>query len=188
MNEIEKFKEWTSALALGMLSKEELALKTGFDSAEHRQLRVELRRVHFALAQTPSETSLPNGLKDRILSSVQQAEAGLAAGFGFAFVRADEGAWRELAPGARAKSLFATTDHDISTMLVRMLPGSTIPGHRHDVVEELLLLEGDCYCAGQCLHAGDYHRAEGGSVHGDTFTERGCLMIIHTSRPAPIPS
>ncbi len=184
MKEIE---EWEAALALGTLSKDELATATGFDSADHRELHVELRRVHFALAQTPSETSLPNGLKDRILSSVQKSEVVLAANSGFAFVRADEGAWRELSSGVRAKSLFATTDNGISTMLVRMLPGSTIPGHRHDVIEELLLLEGDCYCAGQCLHAGDYHRAEGGSVHGATFTERGCLMIVHTSRPALIP-
>jgi anti-sigma factor ChrR (cupin superfamily) len=63
-----------------------------------------------------------------------------------------------------------------------MVAGSTAPGHHHDHIEELYVLEGDCYCAGQCLHAGDYHRAEGGSTHGATFTEHGCLMIVHTSR------
>jgi anti-sigma factor ChrR (cupin superfamily) len=90
----------------------------------------------------------------------------------------DEGQWRELAPGVAAKILFADLQHQRTTMLVRMTAGSQFAGHRHGGAEELFVLEGDCLCQGQSLHAGDYHRAAGGTRHGVTSTENGCLMLV----------
>jgi hypothetical protein len=39
-------------------------------------------------------------------------------------------------------------------------------------------LEGTCLIGGQLLQQGDYHRAEIGTVHHETSTEDGCLMLI----------
>jgi quercetin dioxygenase-like cupin family protein len=53
-----------------------------------------------------------------------------------------------------------------------------LPRHQHLMVEELFVLEGDCHIASeQVVHAGDYFRAEGGSIHGTTYTEAGTTFL-----------
>ena len=96
----------------------------------------------------------------------------------FFFMKADEGKWGSVADGITAKTLFEDTERKITTMLVRMAAGSTFPGHAHGGSEELYMLEGDCLCAGELLHVGDFHRAEGGSDHGVTSTVNGCTMLV----------
>jgi hypothetical protein len=59
--------------------------------------------------------------------------------------------------------------------------GGALIGHRHPQVEELYVLEGSCVCAGEFLQAGDYHRAEAGTVHPVTSSEQGCLALVMTS-------
>jgi quercetin dioxygenase-like cupin family protein len=62
-----------------------------------------------------------------------------------------------------------------------MEPGSRYGNHRHTQTEELYVLEGSCYCGGRLLGPGDYHRAEAGSIHLDTHTEEGSLMLMIAS-------
>jgi len=188
MNQFEEFEALASAMALGALSAADtaqFARHLDRDGAEDRQTLAELRRIDYALAWTPAAATPPAGVKDRLLQSIANLQTVSAPNSGFAFVRADEGAWQQLAPGVTAKHLFDDATAGSSTMLVRMAAGSTVPGHRHEDIEELLVLEGDCYCAGQRLQTGDYHRAESGSTHGVTFTEQGCMMIVHTSSGRP---
>jgi hypothetical protein len=45
-------------------------------------------------------------------------------------------------------------------------------------VEELFVLEGGCVCEGQALFPGDYHRSEADSLHRETSTDDGCLLLI----------
>ncbi len=101
---------------------------------------------------------------------------------GLAVVRSSEGQWQEIAPGVIMKSLSVDSDRDRVTALVRMGAGSRYGTHRHAQAEELYVLEGSCLCGGQQLLAGDYHRAEAGSIHVDTWTDDGCLMLIMTSQ------
>jgi len=86
-----------------------------------------------------------------------------------------------VAPGVRAKVLNLDADRQRVTALVRMDPGSRFDNHRHTRTEELVVIEGSCYCGGKLLRKGDYHRAEAGSIHLDTFTNDGSLMLIITS-------
>jgi len=64
------------------------------------------------------------------------------------------------------------------TALVRLAPGSRYAAHRHLGTEEVLVLEGSCYCGGRLLRKGDYHRAEVGSVHVNMRSDEGSLMLI----------
>lgn len=48
----------------------------------------------------------------------------------------------------------------------------------HIALEEFYILEGACFCGGQLLQVGDYHRAEVASVHYETSSQEGCLMLI----------
>lgn len=100
---------------------------------------------------------------------------------GLTFIKASEGTWREVAPGVTAKLLsFDPTSRRITTLL-RFAPGTRYAPHRHTAVEELYVLEGGCRIAGRPMSVGDYHRAEAGTVHYDTSTDEGCLLLAISS-------
>ncbi len=100
---------------------------------------------------------------------------------GLTFIKASEGTWREIAPGVTAKLLsFDPASRRITTLL-RFAPGTRYAPHRHAAVEELYVLEGGCRIAGRPMSVGDYHRAEAGTVHQDTSTDDGCLLLAISS-------
>ena len=100
---------------------------------------------------------------------------------GLTFIRAAEGTWREIAPGVMAKLLSFDSVSRRTTTLLRFAPGTSYAPHRHTEVEELLVLEGGCSIAGHEMTVGDYHRAEAGTVHHDTSTDDGCLLLVISS-------
>jgi anti-sigma factor ChrR (cupin superfamily) len=109
-------------------------------------------------------------------ASTGQLPSGMEAGF--FCLRASEGHWHELSPGVSVKTLFIDPATQRRTAIVRMAPGTRLPRHQHLAVEELFVLEGDCHVApGQVLQAGDYFRADAGSVHGTTFTLAGTTFL-----------
>jgi anti-sigma factor ChrR (cupin superfamily) len=96
----------------------------------------------------------------------------------FFYMRASDGDWQAFSPGVQMKLLFTDSQTGRVTALVRMEPGTHLPRHQHLMVEELFVLEGDCHIASdQVLHAGDYFRAQGGSLHGATYTEAGTTFL-----------
>jgi anti-sigma factor ChrR (cupin superfamily) len=117
----------------------------------------------------------PDRAKSRLFEQIDAEKPGLV----FAF--ADEGEWQAMAPGVEAKVLNMDADRQRVTALVRMAPGSRYDDHRHTRTEELVVIEGSCYCGGKLLRKGDYHRAEAGSIHFNTYTDDGSLMLIITS-------
>ena len=100
---------------------------------------------------------------------------------GLTFVKASEGTWRGIGQGVTVKLLAFDTVSRRTTTLLRFLPGTSYAPHRHAAVEELYVLEGGCSIAGREMAVGDYHRAEAGTVHHDTSTEEGCLLLVLSS-------
>jgi|GEM_PF-946304 len=100
---------------------------------------------------------------------------------GLTFIRASEGTWRGIAPGVVAKILSFDPTSRRTTTLLRFAPGASYAPHRHTEVEELYVLEGGCTIAGREMTVGDYHRAEAGTVHHDTSTDDGCLLLVISS-------
>ncbi len=100
---------------------------------------------------------------------------------GLTFIRASEGNWRGIAPGVTAKLLSFDPTSRRATTLLRFAPGTSYAPHRHTAVEELYVLEGGCSIAGREMAIGDYHRAEAGTVHHDTSTDDGCLLLVISS-------
>ncbi len=100
---------------------------------------------------------------------------------GLTFIRASEGTWRKIAPGVMAKLLSFDPTSRRTTTLLRFAPGTSYAPHRHTEVEELYVLEGGCSIAGREMAIGDYHRAESGTVHHDTSTDDGCLLLVISS-------
>jgi anti-sigma factor ChrR (cupin superfamily) len=66
-----------------------------------------------------------------------------------------------------------------STVLIRMQPGCGYPAHRHNGIEEVLILQGGYRDQGGEHHAGDYVVNEANSEHHPIAVEGGedCIMV-----------
>jgi putative transcriptional regulator len=161
-----------------------------------------------ALAEGAAEVAPPPALWSKVLARVRQASAparGSAAN-GAVESGTDAGAqpWKSWAsssagplsfvaressrfeptavPGVSVRRLAVDRAQDRVTMLVRMEPGAAYPVHRHGGPEECLVLEGDLEVGDQLrMQAGDFQRAEAGSVHAVQRTRGGCVLYITSS-------
>jgi quercetin dioxygenase-like cupin family protein len=124
--------------------------------------------------------ALRNRLMERVASTprlpgIAYDEAGLL------IARSQEIEWKPFAPGVNYKPLFSDKARNTDTMLVRVDPGARIPSHKHSQIEEIFVLSGDLRVEGQAMYAGDYCRADLGSVHDLSYSETGCVFLIMTS-------
>ena len=176
--EHEEFLEQAELFALGVLEGDELRqfevhLASGctFCRAKIKDSSAALDQLAFSLEPAP----LPPDLKTRLLERIDSDKPGLV------FIHNGQGEWLEVEPGIFAKVLNRDVARKSVTVLVRMAPGSRYIDHRHTQTEEVLVLEGSCYCGGRLLRKGDYHRAEPGSFHFDTRTDDGSVMLLTTA-------
>jgi anti-sigma factor ChrR (cupin superfamily) len=95
--------------------------------------------------------------------------------------RWSEPEWDEVAPGLSCKLLSTDSENARVSMLVRLAPGAVYPPHEHAGLEELHLLHGELWIDDRKLHAGDYNRAEPGSVDQRVWSETGCTCVLITS-------
>jgi quercetin dioxygenase-like cupin family protein len=101
---------------------------------------------------------------------------------GFLFVGGAEGGFEPTGfEGIEARRLFVDHDNDRVTMLVRMRAGARYPGHVHASAEECYVVSGDLHVGDRRMHAGDFQRAEPGSLHPVQSTENGCVLLLTSS-------
>jgi CheY-like chemotaxis protein/anti-sigma factor ChrR (cupin superfamily) len=89
--------------------------------------------------------------------------------------------WEQVAPGIECKLLATDTQRHQVSMLVRLAPGASYPGHTHAGREELHLLEGELWIDQRKLSAGDYNYAEPGTGDDRVWSETGCTCVLITS-------
>jgi anti-sigma factor ChrR (cupin superfamily) len=92
-------------------------------------------------------------------------------------VRAGKAAWNPMEPGTLALPLSGSAEEGIEISLLRLEPGASVARHRHDWVEELCVISGDCRCGGMELGPEDYHRADPGTTHDVITSIGGCTMV-----------
>jgi anti-sigma factor ChrR (cupin superfamily) len=92
-------------------------------------------------------------------------------------VRAEKAAWTPMEPGVFALPLAGSAEEGVEISLLRMEPGAVIAKHKHDLVEELCLIAGDCRFQDVELGPEDYHRANPGTTHDLTTSVGGCTMV-----------
>ena len=176
--EHQEWLERAEFFALNTLDAEELAQFEVHLSSGCLLCKARVIETEEMLARLPVSLEVlkaPDGVKTRVFEQIDNDKPG------YHFVRAAEGEWREREPGIFAKLLYSDAGRQRVTALVRMEKGSRYTNHRHAQTEEILVLEGSCYCGGRLMQKGDYHRAEAGSIHLDTHTDEGSLMLIITS-------
>ncbi len=179
--------ELVSLYVLGALDAEEKAvfeehLHQGCDAGANdlRSFGDVVSAIGESVVATP-----PARLRERLLSKVGNAPrvpGVLLQQSGFLISRSDELAWQTVAPGLAYKPLYEDATHGYNAYLVRMDAGVRYPSHRHAEVEELFLLSGDLHLEGQVMRAGDYCRADASTIHGETFTDTGCLFLLMASQ------
>jgi quercetin dioxygenase-like cupin family protein len=174
--------------ALGALSQHEarafdqhLAEGCTLCSAEFRSFEGTVNDLAFSVP----EAEPPEDLRGRLLERLGELPSGRVgdpvagtASDEFVSIQAAGGQWQEVQDGVLLKTLYVDQASGIATSLVRMTPGTALPGHHHLGVEQFFVIEGDCNVAGQRLGPGDYHRAAAGSTHDTTYTVDGTLFLL----------
>lgn len=112
-------------------------------------------------------------------SSEAKAASESTRGHGFSFVRADDtSGWRQLAVrGASVKVLSLDRATGYATVMGKLEAGARYPSHAHSGAEQIYMVSGDLMVGDVHLKAGDFHRAAAGSVHGENYSETGCVII-----------
>jgi len=92
-----------------------------------------------------------------------------------------EADWTEPAPGISCRLLATDAEKDRVSMVVRLAPDTEYPPHRHAGIEEVYLLQGELVVDDKTLHAGDFLRAEPGTIDHRVWSETGCTCVLLTS-------
>ena len=95
--------------------------------------------------------------------------------------RWSEPEWEQVAPGIECKLLATDTERHRVSMLVRLAPGASYPGHTHAGVEELYLLDGELCIDERQLFPGDYNYGAPGMGDERVWSETGCTCVLITN-------
>lgn len=162
-----------------LIEFERLLEDEGAEAQAARAEVAEFRLTAAKLATLVPPVQPPPDLKARLMAGIQaEPQRPASPEREFTFIRASEGTWLEITAGMTMKVLYNDPGTQRTTALVRFAPGYRHAPHRHAAVEELFVLEGGCVCEGQALFPGDYHRSEADSLHRETSTDDGCLLLI----------
>jgi len=127
------------------------------------------------------QESLRSRLMERVASSITR-HAGLMT------VRQKDGVWRTLKAGVQVKHLW--TGPAGNSVLIELAPGAALPAHRHNWVEEGIVLRGALQMDDLDMGPFDYHISPAGSRHGLIRSRQGALAYLrgtslgHTSSVA----
>ena len=98
------------------------------------------------------------------------------------FIDTDTVLWIETGPGNKMKVIYHDPATDILTILSKLEPGSGIPPHVHEDLEQTFVLEGSLVDdEGECS-AGNFVIRAKGSRHSPK-APKGCTMLVFFLKP-----
>ncbi|WP_446810737.1 cupin domain-containing protein [Methylomonas sp. 2BW1-5-20] len=115
-----------------------------------------------------------DALKQSLLARTAQSVAKQA---GMLTVRAKEGIWQTLKAGVRIKHLW-NGGRQGNSVLIEFAPGASLMPHRHNCLEEGIVLRGDLQMGDLLLGPLDYHASPAGSRHGGISSQHGALAYL----------
>lgn len=132
-------------------------------------------KVEFALLEGLASLQPSPQQRSKIRAQLfQRIHASVAAESARITVRSDQGQWRKIRPGVRAKIL----DKKTRAFILDISPGASLPMHRHHEDEECVVLRGSASLGDLKVSTGDYHLARSGSRHGKISSETGALLYL----------
>lgn len=136
----------------------------------------ELNRLLDGLAPIAPEPGQAASLRASIMHRVSQS---IATHAGLLTVRSKHGVWKTLKSGIRYKLLRSSSDG--SSVLIEFAPGASLPPHRHNWMEEGIVLSGDLSMGELQLGPLDYHMSPKGSRHSSICSRQGALAFLSGS-------
>lgn len=123
--------------------------------------------------------SISSRLDQRVADSVAE-HAGLLT------VRGKDGVWQNLKEGIRTKRLWQGPEGN--SVLIEFAPGACLPVHRHNWVEEGIVLKGGLQMGDLNLGVFDYHLSPEGSRHDRIQSRQGALAYLRGTAIGHTPS
>lgn len=184
----DNLRETAALYALGALSQSEARAFEDHLAADQCDVCLKELEAFDALALeiglSADEAAPPPQLREMLVERIApqaslstQAEPSADEG-SMLSIHGDEMEWTEVGPGILVKELYVDEARGVTTSLVKMLPGTSLPVHRHTGAEQFFIIEGDCSVHGEVLRQGDYHRAAPGTIHYRTYTDQGTLFLL----------
>lgn len=187
----EQQQESASLYALGALEGSELRdFETELrGSPELRELVAELTRTSDLMAAAAPQVPLPASLREKVLGRIAEEKPArsnapmLAHALGaLAGLRFDDAAeshgWKALPiPGAHIKLLSLERERGYAVLLGKLEPGTRYPAHVNAGPEDIFILSGDLVVGERTMKAGDFHHADGGSLHAENYSLDGCTLL-----------
>jgi anti-sigma factor ChrR (cupin superfamily) len=116
-------------------------------------------------------------VRERLMARIRADEPVLPAGFEFSFAASDR--WfAHPVPGIRMRVLAVNRDRGYATLLLDVKPGTRFPAHHHTGAEECYVVSGTVYTYGRRMGPGDFLHADGGTDHGELWTDEGAQVIL----------
>ena len=159
----------------------------------------ELQRTSDLVTMASPQVSLPGSLREKVMARISVPESPkkpaarpmplpLAP---LAGLRFDESAqsrgWKPLPiPGASIKLLSFERERGYAVLLGKLEPGTRYPEHVNAGPEDFFILTGDLVVSGRKLVAGDFHHADGGSVHEENYSVEGCTLLAVLTAEDPL--
>ncbi|MBY0588567.1 cupin domain-containing protein [bacterium] len=127
-----------------------------------------------ALTDSVQAISPSPRVREDLLSRVKQYQHEVQT-----IVRATPTSWQATGiAGIAIRRLGVDRFQKRETFLLRFAPGAVLPDHPHHQREECLVLEGRIQTRGLELNVGDYLTLEGGTMHGESVSPEGCVVLI----------
>jgi anti-sigma factor ChrR (cupin superfamily) len=110
------------------------------------------------------------------------AEAAALAELASRFINTESLPWIETSPGSKMKVIYHDPASGLLTIVAKLEPGSGIPPHVHEDLEQTYVLEGSLVDdEGECT-AGNFVIRAKGSRHSPT-APKGCTMLVFFMKP-----
>jgi anti-sigma factor ChrR (cupin superfamily) len=124
----------------------------------------------------------PSAIKAKLLETVRatsQLDDSVPGEHESRTLRAAEGKWSAVAPGARIKRLSKDLQRKTVTCLLELAPNALVPAHDHEGSEDTFVVSGSCSIGALGLNTGDFHHVEPGAHHGDVVASTdGCVLLL----------
>ncbi len=135
-----------------------------------------LAMLSSSLKKLPASEAMLSLLEKRLDNRISRS---IAKHAGLQIVRGKSGVWHNLVSGIRYKTLWQGPFGN--SVLVDFAPGSALPVHRHNYLEEGVVLSGSLQVDDLELSQYDYHVSPAGSHHGHIKSKQGGTAFLRGS-------
>ncbi len=133
------------------------------------------------LAEHLQAAALPKAMLDNVEKRLEnRIQTSIANHAGLRTVRSRDGLWKNLTKGIRFKPLWQSALYG-NSVLIEFAAGASLPLHRHNYLEEGVVLSGSLRADDVVLRQFDYHMSPEGSHHGRIWSDEGGLAYLRGS-------